>query len=64
MKEVRPLAKLLLTVEEAAEVLGICRALLYQLMMRGQISSIKIGRSRRVPVVALEAYITRLLEEK
>jgi excisionase family DNA binding protein len=61
---VKAVPKLLLTMEEAADALGICRALLYQLVMRGQIPSIKIGRSRRVPVSALHAYIAHLMEEK
>jgi excisionase family DNA binding protein len=51
--------KLLLTVEEAAQALGVCRTVLYGLVMRKQIASIKIGRARRVPVAALEAFIVR-----
>jgi excisionase family DNA binding protein len=53
--------KLLLTVEEAAQALGVCRSLLYALMMRKQIASIKIGRTRRVPVAALAAFIAQQL---
>ncbi len=54
-------AKLLLTVEEAAEMLSVCRSVLYQLVLTKQIPSIKIGRARRVPVTALERYISEQL---
>ena len=55
--------KLLVTVEEAAQALGVCRSVMYALVMRKQIASIKIGRARRVPVKALEAFIARQLGE-
>jgi excisionase family DNA binding protein len=48
--------ELLLTVGEAARRLGIGRSLLYRLMLEGQVLSVKIGRSRRVPVWALEEF--------
>jgi excisionase family DNA binding protein len=53
--------KLLLTVEEAAEVLSLGRTLVYELVMRRQIASIKVGRTRRIPVVALQEFVTRQL---
>jgi excisionase family DNA binding protein len=52
--------KLLLTVEEAAQQLSIGRPKMYQLVMRGEVRSFKIGALRRIPVTALEAYVTRL----
>jgi excisionase family DNA binding protein len=45
--------KLLLTVDEAAAVMSLGRTLLYRLVMRGEIISIKVGRTRRVPMWAL-----------
>ncbi len=54
--------KLLLTVDEAARALGVGRTLLYELLMRREIDSVKVGRVRRVPIDALRAYITRQLE--
>lgn len=45
---------------EAAESLGISRARLYQLMAEGEIGSVKIGVSRRIPAVDLAAYVDRL----
>lgn len=56
-------AKLLLTPEEAAEVLSMSRARVYDLMRRGQLRSVKIGKIRRVPVAALEAFVEQLQEE-
>jgi excisionase family DNA binding protein len=52
-----------LTVPEAAAYLSISRGQLYQLIGRCEIGSITIGRSRRVPISALEEYVTRRLHE-
>ena len=43
-----------LTVEEAAEMLGLSRAFAYEAVSRGEIPSIRIGRRILVPKVALE----------
>jgi len=48
---------LLLTVEQAADRLGIGRSLFYELITHGDIESITIGRLRRIPTDALAAYI-------
>jgi excisionase family DNA binding protein len=53
--------RLLLTPDEAAKALGISRASLYPLLMRKEIPSIRVGGSRRVPIVALQRYIDELL---
>jgi excisionase family DNA binding protein len=53
--------KLLLTIDETAQALGIGRTLLYELLMRQQIASIKVGRVRRVPMAAIDDYINRQL---
>jgi excisionase family DNA binding protein len=52
--------KLLLTVDEAAQRLGIGRSHTYGYVMRGFIPSVKLGRSRRVPAAALEEFVGRL----
>ena len=54
--------KLLLTPEEAAEALGVKRTFLYGLLMSGQLVSVKVGRSRRVPLIALHSYVERLTQ--
>ncbi len=52
--------RLLLTVEEAADRLGIGRTLMYALVKEGDVESVRIGRLRRIPADALSAYLDRL----
>jgi excisionase family DNA binding protein len=56
--------KLLLTMEEAAQALGVGRTFLYTLVMKKEIASIKIGRARRIPVSALEQFIAEQLQQR
>jgi excisionase family DNA binding protein len=55
--------KVLLSVDEAATALSIGRTFVYQLLMRGEIVSIKIGRRRRIPVSALQEFVARQVIE-
>ena len=55
--------KLLLTPEEAAEVLGIGRTKVYALIADGDLLSVRIGNSRRVPRDAVDEFIARLEDE-
>lgn len=48
---------LLLRPEQAALLLGCGRTYIYGLMDRGELPSIRIGRLRRIPRAAVEAYI-------
>ena len=52
--------KLLHPPEEAAQLLTISRSQLFELLARGEIESVKIGRLRRIPHDALTAYVERL----
>tara|TARA_Y100000310_G_scaffold186390_1_gene186555 strand:+ start:8532 stop:8732 length:201 start_codon:yes stop_codon:yes gene_type:complete len=52
-------AKLLLKVETAAELCDMGRSKFWELVMAGEIESIKIGRSRRIPADALRAWVGR-----
>jgi excisionase family DNA binding protein len=52
--------RLLLTVEEAAERIGICRSNMFKLIRRGDVKSVRVGRLRRVTPAALEDYVKRL----
>ncbi len=52
---------LLLTVEEAAELLRIGRTTMYSLIRSGAVESVLIGNLRRVPAEALPKYVTTLL---
>ena len=52
--------KLLLTPREAADVLGIGRSKLYELLQAGQIPSVRIGKCRRIPATALRQLVEKL----
>ncbi len=55
--------KLLLSPEEAADVLGVARSTVYDLMRMRFLVSVKIGRRRLVPVSACRELVDRLVEE-
>lgn len=48
---------LLLTVPEAAHALGIGTTLAYELVGRGVLPHVRLGRALRVPRAALEAWV-------
>jgi len=52
--------KLLVTVVEAGEVLGVSRSVVYELMNSARLPSVSIGRSRRIRVKDLEDFVTEL----
>jgi excisionase family DNA binding protein len=52
--------RLLLTVEEAADRIGICRSNMFKLIRQGHVKSVKVGRLRRVTPAALEDFVQRL----
>ena len=52
--------KRLLTVDEAAQRLGIGRSHAYIYVLRGELESVKLGRSRRVPAEAIEDFVKKL----
>ena len=51
--------EVLLRPEAVAERLSISRATVYQLIASGDLESIKLGRSRRIPARALEEFVER-----
>jgi excisionase family DNA binding protein len=55
--------KLLLTIPEVAESVGLGRSKVYELVAAGTIESVSIGRSRRVPRDAVVRFVTRLRDE-
>ena len=57
---VGPPAQLLLTPEQAAASLAICRTKVYGLVGSGELESVQIGTSRRIPYTALTEYVQRL----
>lgn len=52
---------LLLTPDEAAKALAVSRARVYELMRAGELRSIRIGSSRRVPRQAVATFIEQKL---
>jgi excisionase family DNA binding protein len=52
--------RLLYRPTEAAAMLSISRARLYQLIAHHELGSIKLGASRRIPAAELEAFVERL----
>ncbi len=56
--------KLLLRPTEAADAIGIGRSKVYELLASGELPSIRIGGSVRVPVDALRAWIARQLAQR
>lgn len=53
--------RVLLTVEDAAEQLSISRTRMYALIKNGDVTSVRIGRLRRIPAAELDAFAARLL---
>jgi excisionase family DNA binding protein len=53
--------KLLLRPPEAAEVLGLGRSKVYALLATGELPSIRVGGSLRVPVEALRRWLDQRL---
>jgi excisionase family DNA binding protein len=54
---------LLLRVPQAAARLGVGKSTVEALIASGQLRSLKIGKSRRIPVAALEEFIAARLAE-
>lgn len=54
----------LLRIEEAADWLALSKRKTYELLSRGEIPSVYIGRSRRITVAALQQFVERLSEDR
>jgi excisionase family DNA binding protein len=54
------LTPFLLRPEEAAELLGIGRSKLFELLASGAIRSVRIGNARRIPLSAVQEFVQRL----
>lgn len=55
-------AKILLRVEDVARMLDIGRCRVFDLISRGDLVSVKIGASRRIPEQAVRDYVARLVD--
>ncbi|HEV8534847.1 MAG TPA: helix-turn-helix domain-containing protein [Candidatus Limnocylindria bacterium] len=56
--------KLVLTPEEAAKVLSCSRQYVHELIARGELRSVKLGRLRRIPVDGVRELLARLEAEQ
>ncbi len=56
-------APLLVTIAEAAKVLGVGRSTLYELIARRELEVIHIGRAARIPATALDGLVSRLRQQ-
>ena len=54
---------ILVSVTEAAQLLSIGRTAAWDLIRKRKIKSVKIGRTRRVPIAVIEEYVQRLMDE-
>lgn len=59
VRTVVPGERLTVTVPEAAEMIGVSRAFAYEMVARGELPVVKLGRRSLVPLRALE----RLLDD-
>jgi excisionase family DNA binding protein len=55
-------SQLLYSPEEAARLLSIGRTQLYELMARGELASVKVGRNRKIKAAELRRFVDELLE--
>lgn len=55
--------ELLLTVPEAAFAMKMGKSRVYQMVRKGEIKSVKIGKSRRLLKAAVDEYVARLAGE-
>lgn len=55
--------KLLYRVDEAAKLCSLGRSKMYQLVMAGEVPSVRIGRAVRIPAGSLMQWVARHQEE-
>lgn len=56
--------RLAVRVEEAAEMLGLGRSTVFELLKDGSLASIKVGKRRLIPIQEITAFIGRLASPK
>lgn len=60
----QPQQRVLLTVNQTAELLSISDDQVYRLLRRGELTSLKIGRLRRIPRAALDTWIDQQIAQQ
>lgn len=53
--------RVLYRIDAAAELLSVSKSRVYELVRSGQLRTVKVGKSHRVPARSLDEYVTRLL---
>lgn len=59
MKRQRPVPRLALTPEEAAEAIGVSRRTIFRMLRRGEFRVVYEGRLRLIPMTELTAWLER-----
>jgi excisionase family DNA binding protein len=54
---------LLVTVNEAADILSLCRTTIYELVDRGELRPVHVGRALRFPVAELARFVEALMSQ-
>lgn len=57
-----PTAKLLLDVREVGEALGCGKTFVYELIARGELRPVKLGRLTKIPAACLAEFVCRKIE--
>lgn len=58
------ISKRLLTIREAAQVLGVGRTTVYELIANDELEVVHIGRSARIPMEAIDVFIDGLRSKR
>jgi excisionase family DNA binding protein len=53
--------RVLYRIEEAAQLLSVSKSRVYELIRSGQLRTVKVGKSHRVPARSLDEYVAMLL---
>ena len=61
-RDIGPATKVLLDVREVSAALGCGKTYVYELIARGELRKVKLGRLTRIPVSALAEFVCRKLE--
>jgi excisionase family DNA binding protein len=58
-----PEMKVLVSVDEAAALLSVGRWTIYQMIARQELPSVKLGRIRRIPMMALRVFVSEQISQ-
>lgn len=64
LADLQPQGKMLVTIQEAAELLGLGQTKVYELVRKGELPAIKIDSSTRIPVREIDRWIQDKLDEQ